>query len=311
MKIERVLMPTDFSTCADVALDHGLFVARRYDATLHLLHAIVLHEEDLGPVSDGFPSMETLYQRIEIGARTEMGQLLVRRADECVRVEEVVRRGVAAAPTIAAYVEEAGIDLVVIGTHGRRGIRRFLLGSVAEEVVRTVPCPVLTIRDQAGKQGLQRPESLLVPFDFSPASEAALGAALELAKEYGARIDLLHAISPPIDASGYGLAMGSHMEVTAAVTKALDEHAAGLPTAVEVRTHVLHGAPGLVVVRFAEKSGSDLIVVGTHGLEGMSRWLLGSVADKVVRGASCPVLVWRQPLEEEPTASDDRAEADA
>jgi nucleotide-binding universal stress UspA family protein len=153
---------------------------------------------------------------------------------------------------------------------------------------------------------LERPERLLVPFDFSPAAESALKAGLQLAKEYDARLDLLHVISPPIDVTGYGLTMPSspYLEVTGELTKMLDQRLAAIDSNIQVRSHVQHGSPGSEIIRFAAEKDSDLIVIGSHGLRGMTRWLLGSVAEKVIRGAECPVLVLRGGAEE---ASSDAA----
>src|SRR5690606_34769986 len=112
-------------------------------------------------------------------------------------VKRAVVRDVAAAPAILQYARDQEMDLVVMGTHGRRGLRRLFLGSVAEEVVRLSVCPVLTVH-----AGPIRSEALfgdiLVPIDFSPHSKAALRAAASLAPELGASLDLLHVVEEPL-----------------------------------------------------------------------------------------------------------------
>lgn len=293
MQIKRILMPTDFSSCADAALEHALFLAAKHDATLYLLHVLVVDEDEPVSVEDSFPAMDAIHQRMK--ERTRGGDT---RADspryiDVVEIQEDVRRSVAAGLAIVDHATEHDIDLIVIGTHGRRGLRRFLVGSVAEEVVRTAPCDVLTIRDREHAERLERPERILVPFDFSAGAEASLEVATGLAREYDARLDLVHVISPPLIAEGHGVPMPSWapMEMARALVEELDQRLAAVATRCQATSHLKQGNPGPEILDCAEEHASDLIVIGRHGGHASARWLLGSVAERVVRGASCPVLV--------------------
>jgi len=145
-RIERILFPTDFSPCANEALDYALFLTRRYAATLHMLHAVVLHDDDPHNPAAHFADIDEIEQRLRDLARIEMKVSIRERADGRERIVMDQRRGISAAEVVLDYAREEEIDLIVIGTHGRRGPGKLPLGSVAEAVVRRAPCPVLTIK---------------------------------------------------------------------------------------------------------------------------------------------------------------------
>ena len=147
MQLEKILMPTDFSACANSALAHAVDLAEHFDAELHLLHVVVLHQEDPYSPGQAFPGLEELHLRMEEAASHEMQLSIDAPRAAGLRVVETQARHVAAAPAILDYADRENVDLIVLGTHGRRGLRRFLLGSVAEEVVRSARCPVLTYRE--------------------------------------------------------------------------------------------------------------------------------------------------------------------
>lgn len=143
-----IVVATDFSECADAALAYAAELAAQLDATLHLVHAITIP-------AMGVAEMGIAYAAVNIDTATKAAQASL---DE--RVERYRDRVSLAPPrlevgdprdTIDTVAEQVGADLVVVGTHGRRGIRRMLLGSVAESIVRSAPCPVLTIRPKATK----------------------------------------------------------------------------------------------------------------------------------------------------------------
>jgi nucleotide-binding universal stress UspA family protein len=197
---------------------------------------------------------------------------------------------------IVDVAEREAFDLIVIGTHGRTGVARILVGSVAEAVVRHAPCPVLTTRPE----GIARPfEHVLCPIDFSGASRAAMHLAAELVRPGGAGITLLHVLELPAIYSTDQRATEPYRELAANATRRLDEWAAELRTKTTVpvdhRTRV--GRPGTHVLAALDDDHSfDLIVMGSHGRTGIARIALGSVAEKTVRHARCPVVVARRSL---------------
>jgi nucleotide-binding universal stress UspA family protein len=188
------------------------------------------------------------------------------------------------------------VDLIVLGTHGRRGPGRLFLGSVAEEVVRRAPCPVVTVREREGAAPAGRIERLLVPVDFSDPSREALRVARDLAVRLRGRLDLLHVVEqvvlPGFYIPGAPGVFPQNLEALQGSAEAelrREAEALGEPR-VPVSTRVLTAAPAYGIVEQAESLGSDLIVMATRGLAGVERLLLGSTAERVVRMAPCPVL---------------------
>lgn len=282
LQVHTILVPCDFSSSSKRAVHVALELAERVGAAVHLLFAEVLHAD---AQASGDDPQETLKQR------------LLQDLDPHVPVEPVVTRNVAAAPAIVAYAEEHPVDLIVMGTHGRRGISRMLLGSTAEEVVRTAPCPVLTIRgreDTAPEAGIAV-ERILVPVDFSRHAREALGHARALAGLFGARIDLLHVVEEQLHPAFYNIQVQSIYDLVPDLDQKAEaemrrffEETPGPD--VEAAYHVRKGQAARQITVFAEEEGISLIVMSTHGLRGLEHFLIGSVAEKVVRRAPCPVL---------------------
>ena len=150
-----ILVPTDFGPASDVALNYGIELARTFNATLHVLHAVV----EVVPVSPmpalygAEPAGVLVHMESEAGARVR--DLVADRAGALSPVVDVVR-AVSPANAILEYAADHAIDLIVMGTHGRSTVAHFLLGSVTETVVRSAPCPVLTVREHTGATAAAR-----------------------------------------------------------------------------------------------------------------------------------------------------------
>ena len=292
LELEKILFARDFSACAEQALPYALTLARRLHAELHIVFAEVLHGELPEPDPAGRE------QQLKARLRRVEGQDPDPTHDmAALHIVPVVVRGVTAAPAILDYAHAADVDLVVMGSHGRRGVRHLLLGSVAEEVVRLAGCPVLTIvrKDQA-TQGLADIRSILVPVDFSCYAAEALRYAKELAALFGARLILFHAVDVHYRPIFFdtGLFALIDAEPDAAVKaharlKQFYQEAAG-PTGPFVQTEAVVGPAAHEIVKYAEEHAVSLIVMATHGLTGLQHFLMGSVAERVVRAAPCPVF---------------------
>jgi len=296
MRIRRILYPTDFSATATQALKHALFLAEQFEAELHMLHAIILHESDPRDPDRHFPEpSEILNQLFEI-ADSEMAEIVHKNEAKTFTLIEAKVRGYSAGEVILQYTDEHDIDLVVMGTHGRRGPARLFLGSVAEEVVRHAPCPVLTLREEKAPQAIEAVEKILVPVDFSPYSKEALSYAKEVAALYGAGLQVLHTIEEPAYPYFYtpGGAFSPVEQLEALRVKAeeaLDKMLAETPgPEVPADRYVATGRPASEIARFAEERDSDMVVIATHGLTGLERLLVGSTAEQVVRLSPCPVF---------------------
>jgi nucleotide-binding universal stress UspA family protein len=233
----------------------------------------------------------------------EIGQLVRAKLDQFVdktrvrygKCEGAVEAGFAW-ERILDRAAKSDADLIVMGTHGRGGMAHVLLGSVAERVVRTAHCSVLTLRDRPDRTVRQ----VLVPTDFSATADAALDCAFVLAARLGADLQLLHVVDDPFLAEG----MAAEAYIAEAPTvrtamlrdaQARLKHRSSWPGVdVTVHTEVVFGHNAKTIAEYAAMRNIDLIVMGTHGRTGVAHLLLGSVAERLVRTAPCPVLTVRQ-----------------
>jgi len=293
MNVERLLYPTDFSTCSQQALDHALFLARQFDAELHMLNAVILHADD--PAAEGlqFPEGGELLARVMEMSSTELAEWIADKGHETLRVKEVQVRGFTAGPLICDYAKNADIDLVVMGTHGRRGPARFFLGSVATEVVRHSECPVMTLREMDPPREIEAIEKLLVPIDFSRHSMIAVAHARELAARYDAALQLLHVVELQTYPTLYGPTATAFdvNELKRLSFAAMDRVMERTPgPEVMFDKYVTSGRVATEIATFADENDSDMVVISTHGLSGLERMLTGSTTEQVVRLVDCPVF---------------------
>ena len=143
--IKNILVATDFSEASDVALNYGRALARHFDACVHLLH--VVQNVSAQAFGDGYiAAMPEMQNEIEDAARRQLAALLIDNDDRPLRARSILMRSGMPAAAIVDYANEAHADIIVMGTHGRGALAHLLMGSVAERVVRTAKCPVLTVR---------------------------------------------------------------------------------------------------------------------------------------------------------------------
>ncbi len=293
IRIRKILFPTDFSSCADRALDYALLLARRFHAELHMLHAVVFFEADPRNVKGQFQEEAGLMARLFEIADTELARQATRGADSPIEIHQEKRKGYSASEEILAYSREIEADLVVMGTHGHRGAARFVLGSVTEKVIRGSDCPILTLRQSDDGDGLEAIDKILSPIDFSDSSTMGVETAKEFANLLGASLQLLHVIDVQAVPSFYGPAavvdFGERLRKEALAQMAELYARAGGPD-VPFESFVISGTPSVRIAGLAEEQDSGLIVIPSHGLGGLERWLLGSTAERVGRIADCPVL---------------------
>jgi nucleotide-binding universal stress UspA family protein len=293
LKVKRILYPTDFWNCSEQALDLALFFVKKFDAELFMLHVVVLHQDELCGPDQKFPAADEIAEHLSDLAHSKLGQLAEPRSEQGMVIHQVKERGLSAAETILEYAGNIQADVIVMGTHGRRGAGRLFLGSVAEEVVRGSECPVLTRRETTDAPSLDPIGRILVPVDFSEQSMAGVQFAKEVASISGARLQMLHVIELKTLPSFYGettvTEIAERMEERSISELSRLVGAAPGPS-VPYECHVERGNTPNVIAQFADEKNSDLIVMPTHGLTGIKRMILGSTAERVVRLASCPVF---------------------
>ncbi len=298
LHIKKILCPTDFSSCAQIALAYAMDLAQRHEAMVHLLHVAPPLGGDL--VRDTVGALfneDDFYGSLRAEAYRRIEAMLASYQGANVMTHPIYTHGQAPGEVILEHVEAEQIDLVVMGAHGWRGLRRMLLGSITQEVVQRSPCPVLTVREGEGgvevKPGFNR---ILAPVDLSIHSIGALACAKELAARYGASLDLLHVVDPTLNLEVYQAGLKHRLSVEANVEKEMSEQLVWLAEVVkgpdvETRCHVITGHPVQAIIDFAPSQATDLIVIASHGMSGLEHFLMGSVTERVVRAVSCPVFV--------------------
>lgn len=283
---ETILVPTDGSDCADLALDHVVDIARHHDATVHVL--TVLDVRDLEKAPDIEPFEEEAVALVDDAKG---------RIDADIDIVTSVRTGYPDGE-IREYADQIEADLIAMGTHGRTGFRRFVLGSIAEKVLRLSDVPVLTVTDSDTEQHPY--ENVLVPTDGSAGASAAIDPAASLARAYDATV---HALSV-VDTRALGADVRSDILVDSLednARTALDDLEADLADrdVGGVTKQVMFGTPYQSIQNYVEDHEVDLVVMGTHGRTGLDRYLLGSVTEKLVRTSPVPVLSVRVPKAED------------
>lgn len=282
-ELKNILYATDFSLHSNAALPYALSLARKYSSSVLAVHVI-----SLSPFSNSTPTLAWQSVVAQAVNEAQEGMAKLEEKLKSVQHESVIRKG-EFWKELTAIIAEKKADLIVVGTHGRTGMSKVLMGSVAERIFRQAPCPVLTV----GPNVVGEPESvadahtILYATDFSPESLAALPYAISPALDDHARLYLLHVADRPVDR---------------ATEDALKSRLLGLvPSDAELRcqprAYVVSGAAPKKILELAEELGVDLVVLGvkpTLRLSSAATHLGMATAYEVVVGALCPVLTVRR-----------------
>lgn len=297
-----IVVPLDGSRFSEYALPHARTVARHCGADLHLVHVYDRASPgDLLSVTpyhyEGVDLKE--YEEVYLDEDRSYLDRLARRIDHDgqVPITTTLLRG-EVRKALEEYAEDVEAGLVVMSTHGRTGVSRAWLGSVADTLVRHVTLPMLLVRplpDVTEPPAQVEIRRILVPLDGSPRARNTLAVARTLAEGMGARLILLHAVSSRmvVGARSYPVRTGHLEERWNDAEEYLERAAEPLREAgLEVETRVLeHDEPHGAILAAAGEEGADVIAMATHGHSGLARAVLGSVTDKVLRGSVLPVLV--------------------
>ncbi|MGH0033544.1 MAG: universal stress protein [Myxococcota bacterium] len=292
MGIDCILLPTDFSDHSRGALEAGVGLAQRFGARLVLAHAYGAPAATLSSYGRAFPP--DVLDEVRDEARDRLDQeaeaLRARGIDVVTRLSKQT-----AQETLARTAEEVGASLIVMGTRGHGAVKQALLGSVAQHTMRAASCPVMTVSERLGVEQASRFQRILVPTDFSTAQDASLAIARDLAGrgDEAAEIVIAHSIFVPpeieaeVEQSGDSMRQALNAPSLARIDALVETLAAEGHRA---RGEILTGRPAEAIVAEARASAVDLIVMGTHGRSGLSHFILGSVAERVVRSAPCPTV---------------------
>jgi nucleotide-binding universal stress UspA family protein len=298
-----ILVPLDGSDAAERAVPVAVELARRTDAALRLVHvhmplaADPIHVEGLPVIDEHMHSLRREHEQAYLDQARQ--RLAAGVAGSAALLDGPV------AATVAADAKASGARLIAMTSHGRGGLERAWLGSVADELARVSPVPLLLVRPEPGSAPYPF-RRILVPLDGSALAESILVHAVALARlEADSEIILLDVVQPiasavwiPDVALAAPVAVG---DVTRRQEERAREYLAGLArrleaSAVRVRTRVqVASAIALAILDVARDEAVDIVALATHGRSGVRRLALGSVADKVVRGSRAPVLLFRPP----------------
>jgi nucleotide-binding universal stress UspA family protein len=285
LKPARILCPVDFSEFSEKAYAYAYSLARHYGARLFVQHVtepvLVLHRSYISA-----PILEEMFSREIADVHERMDHLMNKYPAEAVQTERVIQAG-GAADSILLFAEENGIDLIAMGTHGRRGLDRLTMGSTIERVLRKARCAVLAahepVRDFVSPASPDEPVQLrriLWCTDFSENSPRALEFALSLACEYNSEITLLHVLETAGDA-------GEERHARELLEEVIPDEARTWANAVPL---VLTGEPYRKIIEHAERAQTDLIVMGVRGRNILDLAVFGSTTHRVVQLGPCPVL---------------------
>lgn len=298
IEIRRILCPVDFSDASQHALDHAAALAKWYDsqvAVLHVLHSPVLPESPAIVGAGALTAFPPIARRESVDAHLE--ELVERVRGAGVKAEAILDDGNPAARVLETAATLAA-DLIVMGTHGVTGFERFMLGSVAEKVLRKASCPVVTVPPRAAIAARLPYTRILCPVDFSPSSLSALRFAFSIAEESDAHLTILHMFDWPPD-DDLLVERFDAVEFRRVVEEQ-GRHRLDALVPDEVRvwckpeTNVRYGKPYQAILSEAESESADLIVIGVRGRNAVDVTLFGSTTNQVVRRAPCPVLTLKQ-----------------
>lgn len=290
MNIERVLCPVDFSEFSTRAYDYAYSIARHYGAKLLVEHVVQ-------PLQAAYPfygfaemTLQDTWSHLTADAETGLQELVRLHQRNGLQAECFVRQGFPW-EAILTFAEERSADLIVMGTHGRRGLDRLTMGSVTERVLRKAHCPVLAVRkpvhdfvdpgDVTDPVHLRR---ILLCTDFSDCAQRALSYACSLAAEYNAQLTLLHVFED----------VGSQKFLPEQTATAVTDLEKLVPADTHnwctVKTLVRTGKPYQEIVQLAQEEQSDLVILGVRGRNALDLAVFGSTTYRVIQLGSCPVL---------------------
>jgi nucleotide-binding universal stress UspA family protein len=289
LKMKRILCPVDFSDCSAKAYDYAYSLARRYEAKLYVEHVVQVLQSAYPYYN--FPDIagSSIYWDVSKSAEERMRALIKDHSFNGFQPEMVVHKGFLP-DSILAFAQNIQADLVVMGTHGRRGLDRFVMGSVTESVLRKAVCPVLAVRkpahDFVHPEQTQEPvrlKRILLCTDFSRFALRAMQYALSLAQEYNSELTLLHVV----DDVGKQGAEAVMREVHHRLEQLVPEDARNWCA---VRTAVRIGKPYGEIIQAAVEQQSDVIILGVRGHGALDLAVFGSTTHRVLQLGPCPVL---------------------
>src|SRR5229473_7581589 len=294
LEIKLILCPIDFSEFSVRAYQHALSLAEHYRAKLVAQHVVELWRYPYADYAASLGDYERFSQALREGGKEQLREFVKNHTHDEIQPELVVQQGIAP-DSILSFAQAQKTDVIVMGTHGRRGFDRLMLGSVTDRVMRRAPCPVLAVGKASHDSVASEEERhrrhhlsrILFCTDFSENSERALNYALSARAEYDAERTLLHGleeVSPPA-------------KKKEAITRAAEQLETLIPSegrkTLKIKTAVRIGKPYRQIIQLALEAQIDLVTMGVHGRGELDLAVFGSTTYRVMQLGSCPVLAVR------------------
>ncbi|MCJ7514428.1 MAG: universal stress protein [Dehalococcoidia bacterium] len=288
LQVEEILIPLDGSKEAEGVLPYVRDLAPKFNSRVYILGVGIGRKT----------------RRVNRLLEDYISRIVNELHAHNIKAEPVLLYGTAA-EKILDFTAEKEIDLIIMATHGRSGMTRWWMGSVAEKVISEATAPVLLVRSKRRRTAgtadkLESIHKILAPLDGSDIGEVALPYVEAIATNSRATVNLVQVISPPgtVEANLLGgpdwrKFINAMRDAGESYLKSISERLGGKD--ITVTYEVLTGDPADKIVEYAAAKGVSLIAMSTHGRTGLARWVLGSVADKVLHGARIPILLVRSP----------------
>ena len=289
-QIKSILCPVDFSEFSVYAYEYAQSLAWHYKATLFLQHVLYPLHGSFAAYGSNTDSYDKICQHIRADGEQKLQQFATRHARTEIQPQRLVQDGWVT-DLILSLAEAQAVNLIVMGTHGMRGIDRLMLGSVTEKVLRRARCPVLAVRKPAHHvtSSVQDPEpvhlrKMLLCTDFSDHAHRATEYAVSMVKEYGAELTLLHVLEDvprSIDLESANEKVARQLE---------ESIAPKMRKGCIVKVLVRIGKPYQQIIQLAVEAQTDLVIMGVRGRGALDTAIFGSTIYRVIQLGSCPVL---------------------
>ena len=289
MQLRSILCPIDFSDFSAAAYQHALSLAEYYKARIVALHIVELWKYPFADYAAHEVDYAKFSRALNEGGEVQLRKFVDKYSGYGIQPEVVVRQGNASDCTLW-FAEKQNMEVIVMGTHGRRGFDRLVLGSTTDRVIRKAGCPVLVVSNPSqsavttGPTGEHQLSRILYCTDFSHNSEQARGYAISIAAEYNAELTLLHVAEEAPDLTR---AETTIAESTQGLDKLISETER---KNLKVRSAVRFGKPYEEIVRYATEANTSLIIMTARGGDAVDRAVFGSTTYRVIQLGPCPVL---------------------
>jgi nucleotide-binding universal stress UspA family protein len=289
MQLKSILCPIDFSDFSATAYQHALSLAEYYKARIVALHIVELWKYPFADYAAHEADYAKFSRAMSEGGEVQLQRFVKQYSADRIQPELVIHQG-NAPDSILSFAQKQNIEGIVMGTHGRRGFDRLVLGSTTDKVIRKAACPVLVVSNPAQRalgtepDGRHRLSRILYCTDFSNNSELARGYAISLAEEYRAELILLHvAGNAPDQARAEATVADRTQELDRLVSEKERKN-------LRVRSAVRFGKPYEEIVQYATEAHASLIIITARGGDAADRAVFGSTTYRVIQLGPCPVL---------------------